>query len=121
MILLDQNLEFVAFGYEAQDVYADKATDKEHEEYRLFQHFTLPFCNPDVVSCLYSNSDILVLGCLIHFPSCKKNDKNTNYLPLPVDLQLAGSTCRIWVPIAQVPSHCLLLSSIIIMFLCMSR
>ena len=67
MILLDQNLEFVAFGYEAQDVYADKATDKEHEEYRLFQHFTLPFCNPDVVSCLYSTSDILVLGCLIHF------------------------------------------------------
>ena len=52
VVLLDEKLEFVAFGYEAEDVYGDKATDQEHEHLRLFQNFTLPLCNPDIVSVL---------------------------------------------------------------------
>ena len=60
-MLLDEQLEFVAFGYEAEDIYADKATDQEHGECRLFQNFTLQLSNPDLVGEISTRERTLVM------------------------------------------------------------
>lgn len=40
-VLLDSNQELVAFGYEAEDRYAELAEDEEHAEYYYFRRFKM--------------------------------------------------------------------------------
>ena len=47
-LLLDENKEFVAFGYEAEDVYADKALEGKKDEFFYFYRFKMNLHNNKV-------------------------------------------------------------------------
>ncbi|XP_076117045.1 uncharacterized protein LOC143084876 isoform X2 [Mytilus galloprovincialis] len=40
-VLLDSDQEFVAFGYEAENMYSELVSDEEHEDYYYFQKFEM--------------------------------------------------------------------------------
>ncbi|XP_071120499.1 heat shock 70 kDa protein 12A-like isoform X2 [Mytilus edulis] len=44
-VLLDSNQKFVAFGYEAENMYSELVAYKEHEEYYYFHRFKMLLCD----------------------------------------------------------------------------
>ncbi|CAG2217759.1 unnamed protein product [Mytilus edulis] len=52
-VLLDSNQKFVAFGYEAENMYSELVAYKEHEEYYYFHRFKMLLC--DRVSIKFEN------------------------------------------------------------------
>ncbi|KAK3097633.1 hypothetical protein FSP39_011566 [Pinctada imbricata] len=49
VLLLDSNQEFVAFGFEAEQMYNQLAVDQEHEEYYYFRRFKMKLHGEKVV------------------------------------------------------------------------
>jgi hypothetical protein len=47
-LLLDKEKKFVAFGYEAENQYADLVMDKEHDDYYFFHRFKMNLHNNKV-------------------------------------------------------------------------
>lgn len=53
-VLLDSNQELVAFGYEAEDRYAELAEDEEHAEYYYFRRFKMSLFQSSSVSFVWN-------------------------------------------------------------------
>lgn len=48
VLLLDSKQKFVAFGFEAEDKYAELAADGEHKDYYFFRRFKMSLYNATV-------------------------------------------------------------------------
>jgi hypothetical protein len=52
VLLLNEDAEFVAFGYEAEDEYAKLTEDGDHEDHYLFQRFKMILHQDEVFDTL---------------------------------------------------------------------
>ena len=50
-LLLDRENNFMAFGYEAEDMYKEMAEDGKHEDIRFFNHFKMQLLQREVHVC----------------------------------------------------------------------
>ena len=54
-LLLDKEKKFVAFGYDAENQYADLVMDKEHDDYYFFHRFKMNLHNNKVFQLFLNN------------------------------------------------------------------